>query len=433
MAYLLPSGRWREQIRKKDFGYYKGAFDTEAEALQWKQETLATLSEKKAKERGQGKALSDVIDEYLKSAKFLRKAPGTQRREKSSALAILNIRSERTKLVRRDWATRQIDLIDVNDLDEYIAQRMTEVTIRGNPVSNDSIRLEVRFLSPVFKLAVRKRYRTTNPTLARASGLELPRGLPREGRISETEELRLSAIGRNHTESSTRANECFSPWLEFTRKTLCRPGEAAKVELSWINLESKCVDVPRRGSKKRNPRRIILTDDLVELVTAQMACARRVGSPYLFYSLTRATGEWQPYQYSSAWRRTRKLADVKVEAHGMRREGISRFFERSSLTDGQIALLVGDVNPMSLEPYKHLRSEELRPQMEAFGILQKERTDRAEASNLKLLMARLGINSSQLPPELNAWMDGGVKPAVPGIDGDRLPVPGSKAKNTKTR
>ena len=193
------------------------------------------------------------------------------------------------------------------------------------------------------------------------------------------------------------------------------------------------MDVTRRGSKKRNPRRIILTDDLVELVTAQMACARRVGSPYLFYSLTRATGEWQPYQYSSAWRRTRKLADVKVEAHGMRREGISRFFERSSLTDGQIALLVGDVNPMSLEPYKHLRSEELRPQMEAFGILQKERTDRAEASNLKLLMERLGINSSQLPPELNAWMDGGVKPVVPGIDGDRLPVPGSNAKKSMSR
>ena len=67
----------------------------------------------------------------------------------------------------------------------------------------------------------------------------------------------------------------------------------------------------------------------------------------------------------------------------MRREYIARCFEQSSLTDGPVALLVGDVNPMSLEPYKHLRATELRAQYDAFQASQDE------SANAKLQSASL--------------------------------------------
>jgi len=430
MAHKLPSGRWRAQIRRKEFGNHAEVFNTQAEAVAWERSKMSELLSKKAKESGQGKSLSAVIDEYVKSPRFLRKAPGTQRREKSSANGVLNRWSGKA-LARRPWSDKPIELIDATDINAFIGHRMAESTQHGRPVSPDSIRLEVRLLSAVMKHAVRERYRMSNPALARLSGLDMPTTKPREGRISEAQELKLEAAARGRITRSKRSNPCLYPWLVYVRETSSRPGEAAKIELSWIDLDKKVIDVPRRGTKKRTPRRVILTDDMLLLVTAQRERALTDGSKYLFYSRNRKTNEWQPYKYSNAWQEIRREAGVESEAHGMRREGISRLFESSSLTDGQIALLVGDVNPMSLEPYKHLRAGELRPQVEAFRLAQQERTDRVEANLTKQVLQRLGIKAEQLPAEFNAWLDGASKPDM--ADGGLLPVSGSGAKPRKGR
>lgn len=427
MPHKLPSGRWRAQIRREELGYYKGVFDTRAEAVAWEKAKLGELLTKKAKESGQGTSLATVADEYFVSSRFLRKAEGTKRREKSAAQAVLN-RWNGKGLVRRPWSDRPVELVDATDINAYIGLRMAECTQRGKPVSPDSIRLEVRLLSAVMKHAVRERYRTSNPALARLSGLDMPTTAPREGRISEAQELKLEAAARGRITGSKRSNPSLYPWLIYVRETRSRPGEAAKIELSWIDLDKKVIDIPRRGSKKRTPRRVILTDDMVGLVTAQRERALRDGSKYLFYSQNRRTKDWQPFRYSSAWRSIRAEAGVESEAHGMRREGISRLFESSSLTDGQIALLVGDVNPMSLEPYKHLRAGELRPQLEAFRQAQIERSNRVEAAVTKQALLRLGIKPEQLPAEFNAWLEGASKP---DMGEEELPVAGSDARPRK--
>jgi hypothetical protein len=41
-------------------------------------------------------------------------------------------------------------------------------------------------------------------------------------------------------------------------------------------------------------------------------------------------------------------------------------FERTKLSDSQIAMLVGDVHPLSLRPYTHLRANILRPQLDEY-------------------------------------------------------------------
>ena len=59
----------------------------------------------------------------------------------------------------------------------------------------------------------------------------------------------------------------------------------------------------------------------------------------------------------------------------MRHEVISRLFEDTDLSDSQIAALVGDVNVLSLAPYKHLRVGKLRGKQDAHIAEQRSAMD----------------------------------------------------------
>jgi hypothetical protein len=99
---------------------------------------------------------------------------------------------------------------------------------------------------------------------------------------------------------------------------------------------------------------------------------------------------------------------LTVEAHGMRREFISRLFEfpASTLNDGQIALLVGDVNPASLEPYRYLRSEQLRNVHEAFVQSQTAaRRDEQDAS-IRAALMQLRDAGMKLSPKQREMLAG---------------------------
>jgi hypothetical protein len=151
-----------------------------------------------------------------------------------------------------------------------------------------------------------------------------------------------------------------------------------------------------------------LTSEFVEILNPQLQRARNARSRYLFFSHSRKnTKATVPYRYNTAWRHIRELSGVKVEAHGMRREYISRLFEQSPLTDGQIALLVGDVNPKSLEPYKHLRATELRAQHNAFQAVQAAGRKSATAQDMREGLSKLGIHMSAFTPEYQDFLAGG--------------------------
>jgi integrase len=366
LAQQLPSGHWRAVIRRKSLGTHSAVFPTREAALRWRAEKLAALYKAKSA-TSTAPALKDVVAEYLLSVRYLRKAPGTQTREKCAVAPLLFV-GGRKGGNPRPWSEHPVDIIDGLDIQNYIDTRTREPCQRntGKTVSPDSVRLEVRLLSCVFKHAVQRRYRQGNPALARHSGFDLPPSNVRDTRISSVDEFHLYDHAYGRICDSRRANAALYPWLKFVGATGCRPGEAARIELAWYNVEARHIDIPRRGTKKRNPRRVLITEALAAELQAQFDRAISAGSKYLFFSKSRKSGEPIPFQYSTGWRAVRKLAGVTSEAHGMRRELISRLFESSGLTDGQIALIVGDVNVMSLEPYKHLRATELRAQYDAF-------------------------------------------------------------------
>jgi integrase len=414
MAQLLPSGNWREVIRRKGLGLHTATFPTKQAALRWKAAKLSQLYKAKGVVVV-GQTLAITMAEYFNSARHLQKAPGTRSREKCCEAPVLYINGNGMAKRPRAWTNNPIDIIDGLDVQSYIDARSQEKSLRNSAqsISPDSIRLEVRLLSAVFKHAVQCRYREGNPALARQSGYVLPRSNIRDTRITPSQESSLSLSASNHVALSRRTNPSLHPWLEFVRATGCRPGEAAKVELDWVHLDKGYVDVPRRGTKKRHPRRVLLNGALVEILRHQLQRARNARSPYLFFSHSRKNAsETIPYQYNTAWRHIRELAGVKAEAHGMRREYISRLFEQSALTDGQIALMVGDVNPMSLEPYKHLRATELRAQYDAFQALQDEGRKREAAKSVVEGLQTLGIDLGAFPPALQDLLQGKVDPEM---------------------
>jgi integrase len=228
----------------------------------------------------------------------------------------------------------------------------------------------------------------------------LPTGNIRDTRLSPEDELNLLNAAHNQVFKSAKTNPALYPWLEFVKATGCRPGEAAKTELTWLHLDKCYVDVPRRGTKKKTPRRVLVTQELVELLQAQRQRAIKAQSPYLFYSISRKTGLPVPYQYNTAWRKLRKETGIEIEPHGLRRELISRILEGpSGLSLSQTALLVGDVNVASLNPYSHLQAAAIRPQYEAFQVVQAQQRDLADRVRIKELLKQLGRDASNMTPE----------------------------------
>jgi len=126
---------------------------------------------------------------------------------------------------------------------------------------------------------------------------------------------------------SPRANPSLFPWLELVRTTGCRPGEAAKIEVSWVDLENRVIAVPRRSTKRRQRRRVLISEHLAHVLAPQLMRAEVQGSPYLFFSRDLKSGGFKPYAYAGAWR-----------------------VLRADLRDSQVALLVGDVKPPVPKP-----------------------------------------------------------------------------------
>lgn len=378
----LPSGKFRAQIRRKNLADIGKVFDTREEAVAWGNSREAELVS--AKSSGVARPNADItfqaaVQRYFDGPKFGEKASGTQARERTSSTRLLEYFG--------DYA---LTVIDGAMVQEYIDMRCNEKVKHKNgktldkKLSADSVRLEKAFLSAVFKFSKRRNLVTSN--IMRDS-FELPTCIPKEGRITLKQQIDAYDAAR-YMATAKNANPCLLPWTYFVFETGTRPGEAAKIELSWVNLEERKISIPRIGQKKRNARVVLIGDELVDMLSQCYERAEEAGSKYLFFSRANAPLErdpkgksvrrrrdaaetaarpCNPFSYYNAWRNlTAKAGFPKgINPHIVRHEFISRLFEDTDLNDSQIASLVGDLNVLSLGPYKHLRVERLRGRQDA--------------------------------------------------------------------
>lgn len=378
----LPSGKFRAQIRRKNLAAIGKTFDTREEAVIWgnsREAELVTAKSSSVARPNAGTTFRDAVTKYFAGPKFGEKATGTQARERTSSVRMLEYFG--------DYAMTVIDGAMVQD---YIDMRCNERVKHKNgstldkKLSADSVRLEKAFLSAVFKFSKRRNLVTSN--IMRDS-FELPTCMPKEGRITLKQQMDMYDAAA-HMATAKNANPCLLPWTYFVFETGTRPGEAAKVELSWVNLAERKISIPRAGQKKRKARVVLIGEELVDMLAECIERAEEAGSKYLFFSRANAPLERDakgkpvrrrrdaaetaeractPFSYYNAWRNLTTKAGIPkgINPHIVRHEFISRLFEDTDLNDSQIAMLVGDVNVLSLEPYKHLRVERLRDRQDA--------------------------------------------------------------------
>ena len=344
----LPSGSFRVRIRRQGAPVISRTFPTRKEAERWESEQETAISHGSPLplsvrdfRSAQQVTFADLAQRYLTSIHFAAKRPKTQRGE----------RIKLPHLLQRlgDYA---ITRITAPVIVAYRDARMSEQTAKGTPVSRDQVRLELALLSVILDLAAGEwQLIPANP----CRGIRRPAGEARDRRLNEEEEKRLRiALMR-------RQNPRLLWFFLVAYYTGMRSGEIAELRKEWFNQEKRCLDLPGKATKSRKPKRIPLTDEAYNVLIRALKSSED-DAPFVFASKCRDGGGYRPYEYGCAWDRVRKMAGVAdLRFHDLRHEFVSRLFERTSLSDGQIATLTGHGDPRSLWRYKHLRAELLRP------------------------------------------------------------------------
>ena len=356
----MPNGSCRVLIRRKALGKLCKTFKTESEAREWAEAEEAdmlvrVLNRPATANKPKGLTLAEAFDDYQDGPGFKRKAESSKKREKQAAKAVL-----------RHLGSLTLAAIDRIRVQRFIDKRCKEKNRSGEALAGDTIYKEKELLSAVFRWAIPRGYATENPA---KTGIEMPACKVREGRITVEQESALYDAAWEYIVPKGKGhppNPNLFMWFQFVMITGTRPGEAAKIELAWVNLAGREIAIPRNSHKNRKPRIILLTDIGFNTVRDQLDYATEQGSKYLFFS--KSNGVYKPYAYAKPFKAICKRAGLPDDtvAHLMRHELVSRIFERTTLSDSQVASLVGDVHPLSLRPYTHLRANALRPKLAEF-------------------------------------------------------------------
>lgn len=364
-----PNGKTRVIIRRKGFPQISKVFDTLAEA-----ETFAAFHEgsqySKLSEITKAKAnlslsILELSQNYKSSPSYLQKSPNSQRRERQASAAIEKYLGQ-YDVNTLDNFSIQTDFIDKRALDTY----------RAKPISGDTLRLELAYLSSIYNYAVRRRQAVYNPV--KSGSFDKPALAKREVRLSYADEEKLLSAAFDFFQHP-RANPSGLFWLQFCISTGMRPGEAAKVQIDWIDFENHEVHVPSAHHKNRKPRVVLLPEFFLqpELISMLIDYSAKLNSPFLFTSISRVTKKPIPYDYHSFWGKICERAGVQgITPHGLRHEFISRLFENLGMSPPQVAALSGHTNPASLNRYTHLLTRTFRGAFEANRQRISEETDK---------------------------------------------------------
>lgn len=352
----LPSGSYRVRIRRVGVPLITRTFATRKQADRWADEQEAALSGAAAlplsvREYREAKNLTlrDLFTRYFNSWHYSKKAETTKKGELTKSKPLLH-----------QLGDYSIVHVSSTLIAAYRDTRINSIGHRGKPLSGDQVRLEMALLCAVLSLAAGEwELIPSNP----CRGVKKPSGEERKRRLSEEEErrLRVALFARND-------NKRLSRFVLTAFYTGMRSGEIAKLEKRSLHLDTRQIILEK--TKNNETRLIPLSEEMCNVLRNALAAAPDA-SPYVFSSLSRAgkPGEFQPYGYSSAWRKTLIAADIKnLRFHDLRHEFVSRLFEKTQLSDGQISALSGHKSPQALWRYKHLRSEHMRPVIEAHNL-----------------------------------------------------------------
>jgi integrase len=351
---LLPSGKWRIQVRRQGWPRIDEAhFISEAAANARAVELELRFGARPADAR----TLQEAWGEYVDSDTFMDKGIATQRCEVRTA---------------KHWLPRlgQLRLRDVESSPQVFVQyrqerRKAKYKRAGAEqlYGPNQVRLELAALSSLMNYAREQGWIQRNPML----GMKRPAKKAEERRISKLQQGRvlLAVLSKDLRDEEREAARYFALQQEFG----ARPGEMAKLTKVDVDLADKLLCF--RGTKTAPVRYVPLTQWQRDRLAEQLVWASvREGdtpSPYV-WSTFGMDEKWKPYNYSGWWKRLRKLGvvDDASRPHDSRHEHVSAAIENGVPAD-EIRLVTGHKSVQAFERYNHAKAtaKRMRAKIEA--------------------------------------------------------------------
>ncbi|RSC52154.1 site-specific integrase [Citrobacter amalonaticus] len=234
-----------------------------------------------------------------------------------------------------DLLMNEISSVDISN---YRDERLNSIHERTKKkISGNTVRLELAFLSSVFKLAqVEWGVCKTNPVL-----------VVRKPKIGKGRERRLL---KNEEKKITKYFECLDVKMNIifhlALETAMRQGEILGLLWENVNLSIGVAHLPE--TKNGTWRDVPLSKRARELLLCMQP--KTTGRIFSFTSNS----------FKSKWRKSIKsLGIVDLRFHDLRHEAISRFFELGTLNMIEIASISGHKSLSMLKRYTHLRAYQL--------------------------------------------------------------------------
>lgn len=245
---------------------------------------------------------------------------------------------------RYDLANMLMHEITSVDISNYRDERLGSVHEKTKKlISGNTVRLELAFLSSVFKLAqVEWGVCNNNPVLA----VRKPKiGKGRERRLLKSEEKKIS----KHFDFSDK--EIFVIF-HLALETAMRQGEILGLLWENVNLSIGVAHLPE--TKNGTWRDVPLSKKARELLLCMepKTCGR-------IFSFTSNS-------FKSKWRKNILLLKIEnLHFHDLRHEAISRLFELGTLNMIEVASISGHKSLAMLKRYTHLKAYQLVKKIDA--------------------------------------------------------------------
>ncbi len=323
MASFRKRGdKWQARVHRKDHSPVVKSFNTKADAVKWARHTesqldLGTLAPKKAMP-----PLTRIVDRYLAEVTPTKKG-AAQELNRGRQIASTSLGS------------MQLDKITSEVVSRYRDGRLREV-------SNNTVRLELAFISVVFEQCAKEwGFKVSNPV----KQIRTPKpGKPRQRRLRPgEEEVLLAACAASST-------TYLHSLVVLAIETGMRFGELVSITWGNVDLSARTVHLP--DTKNGHPR-------TVPLSTRALGAIRTVpsGNGKVF------TGK--PGSIRAAFGAALKRSGVGLDLrfHDLRHEAVTRLFEKG-LNPIEVGMISGHRSLSMLQRYTHLRLSQLIDKLE---------------------------------------------------------------------
>ena len=323
-TFRKRNDKWQARVQRSGQSSIAKSFHTKADALKWarnveSQLDLGTLVPKQTMPR-----LMPMLERYVAEVTPTKKGESQERYRAAQLM--------KTKL-----ADLFMDKINGEVVAKYRDQRLTQV-------SNNTVRLELAFLSVVFEQA-RKEWGLAVSNPVRQIRMPKP-GKPRTRRLEAGEEDALL------TACAVSGAHYLHSFVVLAIETGMRFGELAGVTWANVNFEKRTIYLP--DTKNGQARTVPLSTRAV----AAVQILPRAISGRLFSVKPGSIRSAFLIAVQKARKGSHEGMLKNLRFHDLRHEAVTRLFEKG-LNPIEVGMVSGHKTLSMLQRYTHLRSEEL--------------------------------------------------------------------------